>query len=178
MGSATLAERVLAGDEVVIKQLVDSCWPAMRFAVHGGFADPAELRQVARVELVEAARAYDPARDGDFFAHAHRRVRRQLERVRRRERRLRERLVPLDGLPEELEPAAPEPAPEPPPSPPMRRALGRLSPRQRSVVVRLYYRELTALQIAAQDGTSPDAVDRAHRRAIARMKRDLRGLRP
>ena len=85
--------------------------------------------------------------------------------------------MPLDELPEEEEPLAPEPPEEPPPNPRLRRALGRLSPRLRSVVVRLYYRELSLLEIAAQEGISPNAVERARGRAIARMKRDLRGPR-
>jgi RNA polymerase sigma factor (sigma-70 family) len=146
----------------------------MRFAVHSGFVDPAELRQAARVELFETARGYDPDRDGDFEAHATRRVRRLLERIRRRERRLRERHVPLETLSEEEEPHAPEELREPPTSPPVQRALGRLSPKLRSVVVRLYYRELTALQVAAQDGVSTWAIEKARHRALALMKRDLR----
>jgi RNA polymerase sigma factor (sigma-70 family) len=177
VGSATLAERVLSGDQKVIHELVESCWPAMRYPVLGGLVDAAELRQAARAELVEAARAYDQLRDGDFATHATRRIRRLVERVRRRERRLRERLIPLDELPEQLEPRAPEPPPASPGNPRLRRALDRLSPRLRSVIIRLYYREVSALDVAAQDGTSPAAVERARRRALARMKRDLRGPR-
>jgi RNA polymerase sigma factor (sigma-70 family) len=178
VGSATLAERVLAGDQQVIRELVESSWSSMRYVVFAGLVDAAELRQAARVELLEAARAYDPARDGDFAAHASRRIRRLVERVRKRERRLRERLVPLDELPEELEPRAPELPVAPPPNRRLRRSLNRLSPRFRAVIVRLYYRELSELEVAAQDGTAPADVASLHRRALARMRRDLRGPRP
>jgi RNA polymerase sigma factor (sigma-70 family) len=179
VGSATLAERVLAGDRGVIDQLVESSWSTMRYAVFYGLTDADELRQAARVELVEAARAYDPPRDGDFAAHAARRIRRLVERVRRRERRRLEREIPLDEVPKELEPRVPGPPPPPPPrNRRLRRSLRRLSPRLRSVVVRLYYRELDALDVAAQDGTSPADVERARRAALARMRRDLRGPRP
>jgi RNA polymerase sigma factor (sigma-70 family) len=178
VGSATLAERILAGDRAVIDRLVESSWPALRWAVPGALTDPAELRQAARAELVEIARAYEPARDGDFAAHAGRRLRRLVDRVLRRERRRRDRQIPLDQLPEELHPRVPAPPGTPPRNRRVRRALRRLPPRLRAVIVRLYYRELTAREIAAQDGTHPDELERAHRRALARMRRDLRGPRP
>ena len=177
MGSATLAERVLSGDEVAIGELIDSCWPAMRYALLGGLADAAELRQAARVELFEAARAYDAAGDGDFAEHASRRVRRLVERLRRREQRLRARHVPIEELPEEQEPAAPEPSTPAPPNRRLNRAMGRLPARLRAVVVRLYYRELSALEVAAEVGLRPEDVERARRRALARLRRDLRGPR-
>ena len=178
MVSATLAERVLAGDQAAIEGLVQSCSPALRWGVPGALTDAAELRQAARAELVGIARADEPARDGDFAAHAGRRLRRLVDRVLRRERRRRDRQIPLDQLPEELHPCVPEPPEAPPRNRRVRRALRRLPPRLRAVVVRLYYRELSALEIAAQDGTHPNELERARRRALARMKRDLRGPRP
>jgi RNA polymerase sigma factor (sigma-70 family) len=170
-----LVGRVLSGDERAIDQLVAAAWPRAALA-HSTALPTGDLRQEACAELIETARGYDPARDGDFAALALARMRRRLERLLRAERRRRARLgtFQLDRLP------APRPAApidEPDANRRLERALATLSPRLRAVIVRSYGRDMTDAAIATEYGTTPAAIERARRRAAALLKNELRGHR-
>jgi RNA polymerase sigma factor (sigma-70 family) len=59
------------------------------------------------------------------------------------------------------------------PGPDLARAFGTLSPRQRSVIAALYYRDQHVASLAAELGVSQQAVTALHRRALAAMRREL-----
>jgi RNA polymerase sigma factor (sigma-70 family) len=170
-----LVARVLAGDERAIDQLVTAAWPRAALA-HSTILPTGDLRQEACAELIEAARGYDPTRDGDFAVLAAARMRRRLERLLRAERRRRARLATFqpDRLP------APRTAPSsdwPVANRRLERALATLPPRLRAVIVRSYGRDMTDAAIASEYGTTPAAIERARRRAAALLKNELRGPR-
>ncbi|HEY3083228.1 MAG TPA: sigma-70 family RNA polymerase sigma factor [Chloroflexota bacterium] len=181
MSERCLVGRVLAGDEGAIDRLIDAAWPRAALG-HPNSLPAGDLRQEACQELIAAARGYDPARDGDFAALAVARMRRRLERLLRADRRRHARLRParLDALPAPADPAALSGpgADEPEGNRRLVRALGTLPPRLRALIVRSYGRDMGDADIAAEYGLSPDAVERARRRAAALLRNELRGPRP
>jgi RNA polymerase sigma factor (sigma-70 family) len=171
-----LVGRVLSGDGPTIDRLVAAAWPRVALG-HPDAPPSADLRQEACEELIAAARAYDPARDGDFAPLAVARVRRRIERLLRAEgrRRARLRTARLEALPAPPDPTTqPGSAAEPDTNRRLVRALGALPPRLRAVIVRSYGRDMTDAAIAAEYATTPAAVQRARRRAAALLKHQLR----
>jgi RNA polymerase sigma factor (sigma-70 family) len=169
-------ERILAGDMVLIAELVEAGWPRFGRGPIGRGAEHAELVQEATRAVYEAARAFDP-REGDFRDVAVDVIRRRVRSLLRRARRERGRLVALnwrdaDEIPgtEDRDPFADQVE-----SPELARALRRLSPRLRALLVRVYWQGRTTTEVAAEQGVSPEALRRARRRAEAMLRRELRG---
>jgi RNA polymerase sigma factor (sigma-70 family) len=167
-----LVGRVLDGDWRAIERLVGAAWPRAGLA-HTGGVEASDLRQEACAELIAAARSYDPARDGDFADLAVARVRRRLGRLLRAAARARRRLptVPLDGQALAGEPSDTVDAGR---NPRLARALARLSPRLRAVIVRSFVRGMSDAEIAAEYRLSRGALERARRRAAAQLRAELR----
>lgn len=171
--SALLLERVLAGDEAAIQPLVAAAWPRLGRRSWHSLAHE-EVRVEAIEELVEAAHAYRAAPTGDFAEFAVARMQRRISRLIRAERKRRTRLFPL--LPSDDDRAATgmrtrfDDEVE---SPALANALRRLSPRQRALIVRIYWQGLTAGEVAALDGTGASAVRRRRRAAEAALRRAL-----
>jgi RNA polymerase sigma factor (sigma-70 family) len=185
-----LLERVLAGDATAMEGLIDAAWP--RLGRGWLRVDAAELRQEAVAELLAAAREHalmsdprDPAVPGaspadDHFARAAiARLKRRLAAVVRAERTRSSRLRPLGPADEER--AVYEPSSrvaEQVESPTLGRALARLSPRERAVIARTYWREMTAAEIAEGEGLDPETVRQIRRRAETVLREALGGKRP
>lgn len=176
MSEISVAEKVLAGDERVIGELVARAWP--RFGMGAGGLTGEEMRQEACAELVEAARAHDGARDGDFAALAVARARRRMARVLRAERRRRSRLTPLapDGGPDGRATVPGERFGSGWANPRLDRALARLSPRLRAIVALSFGEDASDADIGRRLRASAGAIGRARRRAEAALRADL--LRP
>lgn len=178
-GDAALAERVLAGDIDLIRTLVETSMSRIS-AVHRGLGyDMRDLRQEAVGELLEAAGAYQPERDGNFVRLVAQRIRRRVGAMVKLERRRLARLERLNVLDESWHPAIGmetrfdgEVS-----NPRLARELGRLSPRLRAAIARTYWQDLNVEQAARRDGVNPEAVRRARRRAEMELSRRLGGRR-
>lgn len=192
MGEAGLVDRVLAGDVAAMERLVQAAWPRL-----GGLhrlVEPAELRQEALAELVALARGqlrrpaagagggaqHDAAADDREFAelaivHLRRRMAQVARAAQRRSGRLRS-LGPADEerAASELETGLDAQVG----SPDLAGALRRLAPRERAVIARVYWQEMTAAEIAARDGVDPAAIRKLRRRAEAELRRMLGPRRP
>ncbi len=141
-----------------------------------GDLDRAELLQEASSSVL-AVLAEDPNlrpdRDVDAIVP---RARRRIESFLRAERRRKGRTIPLSTM--EAEGWDPPDPTEPPAvrddEPRLRAALARLSPRQRAILVRLYWQSVSADEVARAERTSVEAVQKARRRAEASLGRILR----
>jgi len=172
MAEAALLERVLAGDEAAMQGLVTAAWP--RLGRGGPGVDHAELRQEAMAELVAVAHEERERPTGDFGELAVARLKRRLAAVVRAERKRAARVRALG--PEDDDRGAVEMDTRltaQVESPALAGALRRLSPRERAVIVRLYWQEMTAVEIAARDGVDPAAVRRLRGRAEAALRQAL-----
>jgi RNA polymerase sigma factor (sigma-70 family) len=167
-----LLERVLAGDETAMQGLVTAAWP--RLGRGGQRVDHAELRQEALTELVAVAREQHAGPSGDFAELAVARLKRRMAAVVRAERNRAFRIRPLD--PDRDDRAAAEGDTRlsaQVESPTLARALRRLPPRERAVIARVYWQELTAAEIAEREGVDPPAVRKLRRQAEAALRRAL-----
>jgi len=140
--------------------------PYAHFAHQGlGEMDRAELLQEAS-STVLAVLAEDPDlrpdRDVDAIVP---RARRRIESFLRAERRRKGRTVPLSTL----EGAGWDP-PDPTESPTVRDD----EPRQRAILVRMYWQSVSADELARAERASVEAVQKARRRAEASLARILR----
>lgn len=170
-GGAAVLERVLAGDGAAIDELVAAAWPRLG---RGRFRyDSADLRQEAIAELLAVAHEQREQPD-DFARVALARVKRRLAQVVRAERTRSARIRPL--APGDDERVGYEPATrlsEQVESPALGRALRRLSPRERAVIARVYWREMSAAEIARREGVGPLAVAKLRRQAEAALRQAL-----
>ena len=189
-GSTALLERILAGDGPAMDGLIDAAWPRLGRARLR--LDAAELRQEAVAELLAAAREHaatfhpadltasgSPPADDEFARAAIARLKRRLAAVVRAERTRSSRLRPLEPADEER--AAYEPrsrVADQVDSPTLGRALARLSPRERAVIARTYWREMTAAEIAEREGLDPETIRQIRRRAEAALREALGDKRP
>lgn len=172
MAEAILLERVLAGDEAAMQGLLSAAWP--RLGRGGPWVDHAELRQEGLAELVALAHEQRARPSGDFAELAVARLKRRLAAVLRAERRRAVRLRALgpdddDRRAVELETRLDAQVE----SAGLAGALRRLSPRERAVIVRIYWQEMGATEIAEREGLHPAAVRRLRGRAEAALRRAL-----
>lgn len=136
-----------------------------------------DLLQEMALRLGDAVRGYNAERTGDFLSYLSLDLRRHVLSFLRAEARRsghnaaqRERLIRLarDAV---VDPFASVPDLV---SPRVRAALRQLTPRQRTVITGIYWRERQTLEVAAELGVTEQAITAARRRAEARLRELLR----
>jgi RNA polymerase sigma factor (sigma-70 family) len=166
------------GDSDALSTLWDTCAPIIRQAVR--INRPPTLSTLAPEDAVqEAARLFletvrsDACPDGATLVHfLSQKLHHRIYAYLRAERRRLGRQVFADAP--EIERALRRDATAPrtggPPGRRVARALERLSPRQRSVIAGLYFRDEDVKTVANQLGIRPNAVTAIHRRALATLR--------
>jgi RNA polymerase sigma factor (sigma-70 family) len=145
---------------------------ALRHRLPAG-VEPADVEQEAAAQACALIRDYDPRRGASLPVYVGRLLKWRLANYLRAEAR-RAAHAPLEAA--RLDEIADEAADTPEPcleAPHLRRALRRLSPRQRAVIAGIYWRERTARQVAAELGVTSQAVNAARRKAEDILRREL-----
>ena len=170
-----LVDRVRTGEPDAVDSIVRLAWPSFGAARawNTRVMDRAELRAELASEIVLAAQDYQSTRDGAFTDFALTRARRHVNTLLKAEQRRRTRLVPMTAVdPVRLGTEMSTRFATEVENPRLASALGRLSPRLRGVIVRVYWQGYSTNEIASADGCAPAAVRQARRRAEATL-RDL-----
>ena len=180
-----LAVAAVAGDRAATEALFGLYQPLLKATtaevVRRGLPSgvgPDDVAQEAGRQFCELLRAYDLTGGVNLTTYLQRKLKWRVLNFLRAERR-RASHAPLgasitERLADELA-RAPDEGLE---DPRLGRALRRLSPRQRSVVAGLYWRDRTARELARDLGVTPQAVTALGRRAIESLRRDLAGRAP
>lgn len=192
LDDAVLEPTILAaqrGDEESWRELIDLCAPLLHASPYGlrppGWprcpdVDMDEFRHQARAILFDIVTAYDPRRSRSAAAylavHFRQRAQNYLRAVARRQRRV----LPLDGpvLDRVLEVAGEERADRSYSDEQvaqLREAMQILSPRQRAILIRYYWREQTLREIA-EDMRLSAACVRQHKSRAERALRARLGV--
>jgi RNA polymerase sigma factor (sigma-70 family) len=173
-----LVQAARHGNQAAMSELWDRCEPMLRESIartakkHG--LDPAEITQEVALVLVSVLRetVSDTPKETNlptatlnerFRQRVQNRIREYLRAERRRVNRQ------ISSTESWIETALARRATVAAPSPPGRavaRALERLSPRQRSVIVGLYFKEDSVGSVAGELSISAQAVTALHRRAL------------
>ena len=133
-----------------------------------------DLLQEANTALVELAREYAPDRGVPFGSYLKQKLKWHLANFLLRELKRRSRTVEMDESMVEHLVAKTETLPSAEVlNPRLRAALRQLSPKQRSVLYEVYWREKTTYEIARQLGVSPQSITALRRRAEEHLRRDL-----
>lgn len=175
----SLLERVESGDPTTLVALTRDSLPRFHIARVGArHVERDDLHQEALAAMMELARLC--AGDADRFAaevvaHTRRRLESFLRAERRRSKAISASAIesdlwhPRTGAPTRGEGLA---------NARLERALLTLSPRQRALLVRIYWQEASVETLAAEANVLPGAIQRARRRAEAALRRLLRGEKP
>ncbi|MBI2940459.1 MAG: sigma-70 family RNA polymerase sigma factor [Chloroflexi bacterium] len=140
-----------------------------------GYAGHADLSQETARFFLELVRAFSAEREGNFATYLKARLHWHIARYLRAEDRRRGRECGLVDSHGELlvEPAVPGPEPVGIANPRLRRALARLSPRQRAIIAGFYWQDRETQEIACELGVTTQAVTAVRRRAEATLRRLL-----
>lgn len=176
----SLLERVESGDPITLATLTRDSLPRFHIARVGArHVERDDLNQEALSAMMELARVCDGDADR-FAAEVVTHTRRRLESFLRAERR-RSKAIPASAI-EGGDLWHPRTAAstrgEGLANAQLERALMTLSPRQRALLVRIYWQEASVEKLAAEANVLPGAIQRARRRAEAQLKRVLRGEQP
>jgi RNA polymerase sigma factor (sigma-70 family) len=135
--------------------------------------EPADVEQEATTQVCALIREYDASHGTSLPVYVGRLLKWRLVNYLRDEAR-RASHAPLEAA--RLEEIADETADMPEPclvAPRLRRALRKLSPRQRAVIVGIYWRQRTARQVADELGLTKQAASGARRKAEEILRREL-----
>jgi RNA polymerase sigma factor (sigma-70 family) len=159
--------------EPVLRQIAAS----FRFQVRtgGGALDEDDLRQEARIYLIDLLRDFRPELNGNLEAYLRTKLRWRISNYLRSERRRRRLMDPLDleTVPHPTEEMRPR-LPTGMDNPRLEAALHRLSPRQRAVIARFYWQERTVREIAREMKVTTQAVTALRRRAEMALREAMR----
>jgi RNA polymerase sigma factor (sigma-70 family) len=148
-----------------------------RLHLQSGVVGVDDVWQDAALTLAEMFRAGELTEEAsaDELLQAQRKLRwRVRDFVRAERRRLGRKATGDDQIIERaLARQAQHQSPGPAIGRPLARALGRLSPRQRAVVTRLYFADRNVAEVSAELGVSSQAITALHRRALASLRREL-----
>lgn len=133
-----------------------------------------DLLQEANIALVELAREYAPDRGVPFGSYLKQKLKWRLVNFLTRELKRRNRTVGMDESMVEHLVAKTETLPSADVlNPRLRAALRQLSPKQRSVLYEVYWREKSTHEIARQLGVSPQSITALRRRAEEHLRQDM-----
>ncbi|MBI4317157.1 MAG: sigma-70 family RNA polymerase sigma factor [Chloroflexi bacterium] len=137
-----------------------------------GILDADDLRQEAAKAFVELVKEFDSPSPTDFGSYLRQKLKWRLTNYLRRERRKSGRQAPLgkevlDTLVEEMKPAFDLDIN----NPRLRAALRSVSPKQRSIIFRLYWQDRSVQEVAAELNLSTQSVTALRRRAEKRIKK-------
>ncbi|MCL5263866.1 MAG: sigma-70 family RNA polymerase sigma factor [Chloroflexi bacterium] len=175
----TLLARAQEGEAGAIESLLLRYRPALldnalrlRQYANGAMLDVDDLQQEGMIALIEAAmdRSREPADNLD--AYLKQKVRWRLINYIRRERRKMSRKAELnedivDGVPNGSIPCSSQKSP----SPRLKEAMKQLSPKQKSILFKLYWQDSTPEEIASELRISQQSVRALRKRAETRIKK-------
>lgn len=174
-----LVARAKDGDNEAVAHLLASYRPLLLSSVgrlkrylEGDILGGEDLEQEATKITIELIQEYRPANAAHFGSYLKQKLRWRLINYVRRERSRRSRSAHLDDglcetIVEELRTvASPEIA-----NPRLRSAIKQLSPKQRSVIFKLYWQDRTAEEVAAELNVTKESVRALSKRAEARIRR-------
>jgi RNA polymerase sigma factor (sigma-70 family) len=175
-----LAAAARAGDSTAQAEVLTQLHPliagafaqAMKHRLPAG-VEPADVEQEATTQVCALIREYDASHGTSLPVYVGRLLKWRLVNYLRDEAR-RASHAPLEAA--RLEEIADETSDMPEPclvAPRLRRALRKLSPRQRAVIVGIYWRQRTARQVADELGLTKQAASGARRRAEDILRREL-----
>jgi RNA polymerase sigma factor (sigma-70 family) len=175
-----LAAAARAGDSTAQAEVLCQLHPLIAGAIAQALqrrlptgVEPADVEQEAATQVCALIREYDASRGTSLPLYVGRLLKWRLVNYLRDEAR-RAGHAPLEAA--RLEEIADETADMPEPclqAPRLRRALRKLSPRQRAVIVGIYWRQRTARQIAHELGVTRQAANDSRRRAEDILRREL-----
>jgi len=136
--------------------------------------DLEDLSQEANIALVELVREYAPDRGVPFGSYLKQKLKWRLVNFLARELNRRRRTTGVDESIVERLADSTEALPSTEVlNPRLRAALRQLSPKQRSVLFEVYWREKTTCEIARQLGITPQGVTALRRRAEAHIRQEM-----
>lgn len=165
----------LDGDAVAIAELYRRFKPLLARTLRELRLGPHEAddasQEIVR-QFLELVREFSPERQVSFTTYIRSKLRWRIANYLRAERIRRGRMLPLldaNGKPI-IEPSVEFQEPTELSSLHLRRALARLSPKQRAVIARYYWQQRTTQQIARELGLTPPATTALRRRAEAALR--------
>ena len=172
-----LLARAQTGDEQALVELWELCTPVVEASLRRGRvgrADADDLAQEAAFHFLNHVRSSNGG--GTSFAESLAPLLRwRYHNLPRRERRggAREHAADLASLESILARRTAGASEDGPAGVAVRNALNRLSPRQRAVIVGIYYHDQTVATLAREHGVSAQAITGLHRRALAVLRKIL-----